>query len=230
MPAADKRRRTSSAVRVLLADDHGLIVEGMRALLERIDGVMVVAVAYNGREALAMARKHRPDLAIMDISMEELNGIEAAAQLRDELPGTHVLILSSHTGEQYVHRALRAGAAGYLVKDSMPGELATAVGAVMEGKKYLSPAICGHVMAGFGRHAAAALEDPLSSLTSRQREILQLIAEGKATKEIAFALGISVKTVETHRAALMERLGIRDVAGLVLFAVRHGVVRLDSRD
>lgn len=218
---------SGASIRVLVADDHALIVEAMRLMLERIDGLKVVAAAYNGRDALAMAREHRPDLVIMDISMQELNGIDAAAQLRDELPGTQVLILSSHTGPQYVHRALQAGVAGYLVKESMPAELASAVSAVMAGKKYLSPAICAHVMTGFARGAEAAQENPLSSLTSRQREILQMIAEGKSTKEIAFALGVSIKTVETHRAALMDRLGIRDVAGLVLFAVRYGLVQVD---
>jgi len=212
-------------VRVLLADDHVLIVEAMRLLVERIDGVVVVACASNGREALALAHEHRPDLAIMDISMQELNGIDAAARMREELPGTRVLILSSHTGESYVLRAMRAGVAGYLVKESMPGELQSAVRAIMKGDTYLSPAISAHVVSGFTQGAGE--QDPLAAITARQREILQMIAEGKSTKEIAFALHLSVKTVETHRAAIMKRLGVRDVAGLVVFAVRHGLIRVD---
>lgn len=215
------------SVRVLLADDHPIIVEALTLLLERMEGVRVVAAAHNGRDALALAREHRPDIVIMDIGMQELNGIEAAAQLRAELPQTRVLILSSHKSAEYVHRALRVGVSGYLVKESMSSELRAAVDALMLGKKYLSPDVSAHVMAEFARGDEVARSDPLASLTARQREILQMVAEGKSTKEIAFVLDVSVKTVETHRAAIMERLRIHDIAGLVLFAVRHGLVQVD---
>lgn len=216
-------------IRVLLADDHVLILEAMRLLLERLGGISVVGSARNGREALRVAKEQRPDIVIMDISMQEMNGIEAAEQIRESLAGTRVLILSSHTSEKYVNRAIRAGVAGYLVKDSLPAELATAVTAIAEGKMYLSPSIAGHVMASAGRDAQAIANDPLACLTVRQREVLQMIAEGKSTKQIASALDVSVKTVETHRAALMERLRIRDIAGLVLFAARNGLVDLGER-
>lgn len=212
-------------IRVLLADDHALIVEAMRLLIERIEGVKVVAEANNGRDAVARAREHAPDIAIVDISMQGLNGIEAASQIKEQAPGTRVLILSSHRDEEHVQRAVRAGIAGYLVKDSMPGELAAAIQAIARGDTYLSPSVSAHVMAAVGRSTGGPAAQ-LESLTSRQREILQMIAEGQATKEIAFALGVSVKTVETHRAAIMERLAIHDVPGLVLFAVRSGLIRV----
>ena len=217
-----------STIRVLLADDHALIVEAMRLLLDRLGGISVVGSARNGREAVRIAQEQRPDIVIMDISMQEMNGIEAAEQIRDSLAGTRVLILSSHTSDKYVNRAIRAGVAGYLVKDSLPAELAAAVTAVAEGKMYLSPSIAGHVMASARRDAQAIADDPLACLTARQREVLQMIAEGKTTKQIAFTLDVSVKTVETHRAAIMERLQIRDIAGLVLFAVRNGLVNPDE--
>lgn len=215
-----------STVRVLLADDHALILAALRLLVERIEGLKVVAEAFNGRDAIALAREHRPDLVIMDISMRELNGIEATSLIKAEMPGSHVLILSSHTTEEFVHRAIKAGASGYIVKDSLPHELSDAIRAVMRGDCYLSSSVSKHLVAGFVR-GSATQESSLALLTARQREILQMVAEGKSTKKIAHVLGLSVKTVETHRAALMERLDIRDVAGLVLFAVRHGLVSVD---
>lgn len=213
-------------IRILLADDHALIVAAMRMMIERMEAIQVVAEAYNGRDAVALAREHRPDLVIMDIGMRELNGIEAAAQIKGEDLPTRVLILSSHATEEFVRRAIKAGADGYLVKGSSPEELEAAIRATAAGHGYLSPTISRHVMAGMT--GGARQESSLDALTARQREILQMIAEGKSTKEIAFALDVSIKTVETHRAALMERLGIRDVAGLVLFAARHGLVDLDG--
>jgi DNA-binding NarL/FixJ family response regulator len=215
-----------SAMRVLLADDHGLILAAMRLLVERIEGVTVVAEAFNGRDAVALAKLHRPDLVIMDISMRELNGIDATRQIKAEVEGSQVLILSSHTSEDFVHRAIRAGASGYLVKDSVPHELQDAIRALARGDSYMSPSVSKHLVSGFMR-GGAAQESSLELLTGRQREILQMIAEGKSTKEIAHDLGLGVKTVETHRAALMGRLEIRDIAGLVLFAVRHGLVSVD---
>jgi DNA-binding NarL/FixJ family response regulator len=215
-----------SALRVLLCDDHTLVRAGIRALVEEMPDTTIVAEADNGREAVALAKQHRPELVVMDISMRELNGIEATAQIRAELPGTRVLILSMHTTEDFVRRALRAGASGYLVKDSAPLELRMAIDAIRRGETYLSSRVSQTLVSGLveGRPPESS---SLDALTPRQREILQLIAEGKSTKEIAFTLSVSVKTVETHRAALMERLGIRDVAGLVVFAVRNNLISVD---
>jgi DNA-binding NarL/FixJ family response regulator len=219
----------ASPARIILADDHALIVAAMRMMIERIDGLAVVAEAYNGRDAVALARTHRPDLVIMDISMKDLNGIEATAQIKQSQPETRVMILSSHTSEDFVRRAIKAGAEGYMVKDALAAELPAAIAAIMQGNTYLSPSISRHVMSGL-REPAERGDSPLDALTARQREILQLVAEGKSTKEIARSLEVSIKTIETHRAALMERLGIRDLAGLVRFAVRHGLVDIDRSD
>jgi DNA-binding NarL/FixJ family response regulator len=213
-------------VRILLADDHTLVQAGIRALLKEIEGVTIVAEAANGREAVAMARAEKPNLVLMDISMKELNGIEATARIKAEFPAVHVLILSMHTTEDFVRRALKAGASGYLVKDSAPLELKLAIEAIMRGEHYISSRVSKHLVSGLVEGAKEG-ESSIDSLSPRQREILQMIAEGKSTKEIAFVLEVSVKTVETHRAALMERLGIHDVAGLVLYAVRHRLVAVD---
>jgi DNA-binding NarL/FixJ family response regulator len=216
-----------SALRVLLCDDHTLVRAGIRALVLETPGAAIVAEADNGREAVALAKQHRPDLVVMDISMRELNGIEATAQIRAELPQTRVLILSMHTTEDFVRRALKAGASGYLVKDSAPLELKMAIEAIGRGETYLSSRVSKTLLSGLVDGRPAQSESSLDALTPRQREILQLIAEGRSTKEIAFTLSVSIKTVETHRAALMERLGIRDVAGLVVFAVRHNLISVD---
>ncbi len=216
-----------SSIRIVLADDHALVVAGITALLKDVDGANVVAIANDGREAVALCKKHKPDLIIMDVSMAELNGIEAAEQIHTELPETKVLMLSMHTGEEFVRRAIRMGVSGYLVKDSAPADLKIAIEAVMRGEIYLSPRIAQHVVSGFLQDREKHGEPTLESLTSRQREILQMIAEGKSTKEIAFRLNVSGKTVETHRAAIMDRLGIHDVAGLALFAAKNGLVSLD---
>ena len=219
-----------SLIRVLLADDHALVLAGIRALVEELGGTQIVAEANNGRDALALAKLHKPDLVIMDISMRELNGIEATAQIMAEVPSTRVLILSMHTTEDFVHRAIKAGASGYLVKDSAPLDLKMAIAAVLRDEIYLSPRVSKHVVSGFLHGKAHRNESTMDALTARQREILQMIAEGKSTKQIAYQLNVSVKTVETHRAALMERLDIHDIAGLVLFAVRHGVINVDRAD
>jgi len=216
-----------SAIRIVLADDHALVVAGITALLTGIEGASVVAIAKDGREAVTLCKQHQPDLVIMDVSMKELNGIEAAEQIHTEVPSTKVLMLSAHTGEDFVRRAFRMGVAGYLVKDSAPSDLKLAVEAVMRGEVYLSPRIAQHVVSGFLQEGTTRQEATLESLTSRQREILQMIAEGNSTKEIAFRLNVSTKTVETHRAAIMDRLGIHDVAGLALFAARSGLISLD---
>jgi DNA-binding NarL/FixJ family response regulator len=211
-----------AALRVLLADDHALVRAGMRSLLREIPGVEVVAEAGDGAEALELAARERPDVVLMDIAMRPVNGLEAAARLRERLPGVKVVILSMHASEEYVLQALRAGAAAYLIKDSATAELELALKSVMRGETYLSPAISRQVVEGYmQRVGAGGADDPL---TPRQREVLKRIAEGRSTKEIAFELKLSVKTVETHRAQIMERLGIRDVAGLVRYAMRAGLV------
>jgi DNA-binding NarL/FixJ family response regulator len=215
-------------VRIVLADDHALVRAGIRALLQGIEGMAVVAEAENGRDALALCVQHRPDLAILDITMQELNGIDAAAQVKAACPATRVLILSMHSSEEFVRRAIKAGANGYLVKDAAPLELAMAVQAVMRDEVYLSPRVSRHVVAGLREgESGDPRRSSLDALSARQREILQMIAEGKSTKEIAFVLDVSVKTVETHRAAIMDRLGIRDVPGLVVYAIRNGLIQIE---
>ena len=210
------------ALRVLLADDHALVRAGMRSLLRDIEGVEVVGEAADGAQALALAERERPDVVLLDIAMKGMNGLEAAARFRELHPGIKVIILSMHASEEYVLQALRAGAAAYLIKDSATAELELALRSVMRGETYLSPAISRQVVEGYvQRVGAGAGENPL---TPRQREVLKRIAEGRSTKEIAFDLGLSVKTVETHRAQIMERVGIRDVAGLVRYAMRTGLV------
>jgi len=214
-------------IRLLLADDHALVRSGIRALAEGLHGVEVVGEAVNGQEALALIDVHHPDIVLMDISMAALNGLEATARVAREHPQTRVLILSAHATEEYVGQALRSGAAGYLLKDATPAELDLAIRAVARGETYLSPAVSKPIVSGYVRRVggeAGALE----LLTSRQREILQLIAEGKGTKAIARILAISTKTVETHRAQLMDRLDIHDVAGLVRLAIRVGLIAADS--
>lgn len=215
-----------SPVRILLADDHNLVRAGVRALVREIEGATIVAEADNGRDAVQLATLHRPDVAILDISMRELNGIEATARIKAEGLGTRVLILSMHTSGDFVRRALRAGADGYMVKDCAPLELRLAIEALLRGESYLSPRISRPLVDGYVQSGEAA-PSPLDALTGRQREILQMIAEGRSTKEIAFALGVSVKTIESHRACLMERLGIHDLASLVIFAVRNDLVSVE---
>jgi DNA-binding NarL/FixJ family response regulator len=212
-----------AAVRVLVADDHALFRAGVRKLLQSFEGIQVVGEAADGHEALRLSGTERPDVLLMDIGMPGLNGVEAAARLTREGPRPRVVILAMHTGEDHVLRAIRAGAAGYLLKDASPAELEAAVRAAARGEIYLSPAISRYVVDDYVRRAAGD-RSPLDRLTSRQREVLQLIAEGNTTKAIATRLGLSVKTVETHRAQLMERLEARDVAALVRLAIRVGLV------
>jgi DNA-binding NarL/FixJ family response regulator len=212
-----------NTLRVLLADDHTLVRAGIRALLEEIPEVTVIAETGDGREALDLMRKHRPDIALLDIGMPGLNGLEIAQRAGKECPSTRILILSMHAGDTYVAQALQAGVAGYLLKDAAVDELPLAIKAVMRGEAYLSPAISRKVMDGF-LHGHEGAANPLAELTSRQREILQLIAEGHSTKEIASILNVSVKTVETHRLNMMERLGIHDIPGLVRLAIRAGLI------
>ena len=210
-------------IRVLIADDHTLVRAGIRALLQGLEGVEVVAEAGDGREAMALALVHRPDVLVTDIAMPHVSGLELAGRVARELPEARVIILSMYGNEEYASRALQAGAAGYLLKDSGLAELELAVRAVARGETYLSPAVSKHVIADYLRRTGGAPPES-GSLTPRQRQVLRLIAEGKTTKAIARLLGVSVKTVETHRAQLMDRLDIHDVAGLVRHAIRIGLV------
>jgi DNA-binding NarL/FixJ family response regulator len=187
--------------------------------------VEVVGEARDGREALALIAALLPDVAVLDVTMPGLSGIQVIAQLRVEQPAVRVIVLSMHDNEEYVRHALRAGAAGYLLKNSEPVELELAVRSVARGGSYLSPAVSRYVVTDYLRRSSE--EGPTDGLTSRQREILQLIAEGRTNMEIAASLSLSVKTVETHRAQLMSRLDIHDVAGLVRYAIRTGVIPSD---
>jgi len=216
-----------TAIRVMLADDHALFRAGIRSLLLAIEGVEIVGEARDGHEALRMVAERTPDVLLLDVALPELNGIEVAERLRDT-PGTRVLILSMFANEEFVLRSLRAGAAGYLLKDSSVVELETALRSVADGGSYLSPAVSGHVLAAYVRRVGEEGAPAEPTLTPRQREVLQLIAEGHGTKEIAARLCLSAKTVETHRAQLMDRLGIHDVAGLVRYAIRAGIVSADK--
>lgn len=209
---------------VLLADDHTLVRAGLKALLETIEGVTVVGDVGRGDEALAAISAHKPDVAVLDLSMPGLTGVEVAERAAKESPQTRVLMLSMHATESYVAQALRAGARGYLVKEAAVSELPAALEAITRGETYLSPGISRPALEEL---LASGKASPLETLSPRQREVLRRIAEGQATKEIAFELGLSVKTVETHRAQLMERLGIRDVPGLVRLAIRAGLVSSD---
>jgi DNA-binding NarL/FixJ family response regulator len=198
----------------------------MRSLLGNMEAVEVIGEAASAEEALALVTRERPDVVLMDIAMKGMTGLEATARIRDACPGVRVVILSMHAGEEYVLQALRAGAAGYLLKDAATGELELALRSVMRGESWFSPAVSRQVVEGYVQRVGG--EPAADVLTARQREVLRLVAGGKSTKEIAFALNLSVKTVETHRAQIMERLGIRDVAGLVRYALRTGLVPPDG--
>jgi DNA-binding NarL/FixJ family response regulator len=214
--------------RVTLADDHNLVRSGIRALLERLPDVEVVGEASDGREALALIAREKPDIAFLDIAMPSLNGLDAAPQIARESPRTRVVILSMHADEKHVAQALQVGVSGYVLKDCFVDELPVLIRAVTRGETYLSPGISKQVVEALKtRMNGGAGSAGADVLTPRQREILQLVAEGKSTKEIAASLDLSVKTVETHRAQIMNRLQIREVAGLVRYAIRMGLVTAD---
>lgn len=208
-------------IRVLIADDHELVRAGIASLLRAMEGIEVVAEARDGDEALALAAVHRPQVVVLDITMKGMGGLDAAARLAAEHPGTRVVMLSMHSDPAIVQQALASGAAGYLLKDAVVAELEDALRRVVRGETYLSPSLSRQVVEGFMRSNSGRRADPV--LTPRQREVLKLVAAGKGTKEIAFDLGLSAKTVEAHRAQIQERLGIRDVAGLVRYAIRAGI-------
>jgi len=209
-------------IKIVLADDHNLMRSGLKSLLSGMQGIEVVAEATNGREAVDLAGSVNPDVVLMDIGMKELNGIEAAAIIARDNPSVRIIMLSMHDTHDFVSEALKAGAAGYLLKDAVPVELEFALQAVVNGETYLSPRVSRQVVLSYVRppHAEVGLE----ALSPRQREILKAIARGRTTKQIAYDLGLSAKTVETHRAQIMERLDIHDVAGLVRFSIRLGLI------
>jgi DNA-binding NarL/FixJ family response regulator len=214
------------SVRIVLVDDHRLVRAGIRALLHQMTGMEVVGEANDGREALDVVERAQPDVVLMDISMKGLNGIDATAQLRRRNVEVKIIMLSMHAAEEQVARSLHAGANGYVVKDSAIEELESAIETVLRVETFLSPVLSRNVVERLLR-TAPGTPTPLSLLTPRQKEILQLIAEGRSTKEIAHLLGLSIKTVETHRAQLMQRVGIRDVPGLVRYALRAGLIQAD---
>lgn len=210
-------------VRVILADDHTLVRAGLRKLLESMPEVEVVGEAGDGQALLLLAEQLQPQVVLMDIAMPGLNGIEATARLVKSQPGIRVLILSMHQNEEYVRRALRHGAAAYLLKDAAPLELALALTAVLRGETYLSPAVSKGVLSDYVQRLRSD-ESAGVQLSPRQTEVLQLVAEGHSSKEIARRLDVSVKTVESHRSQLMKLLDIHEVAGLVRYAMRVGLV------
>jgi DNA-binding NarL/FixJ family response regulator len=212
-------------IKILIADDHGVVAEGLKHLIEAQADMRVVAIAADGREAVRVAREAQPDVVLMDLSMPELNGADAARAILERDPKCRVIVLSMYADREYVRRALRAGAAGYVVKRSAAKEVVEAIRAVFGGGRYLSPRVADVVIDDYADDKAA---DPLSRLSAREREVLQLIAEGRTGAEIAQRLSLSQKTVETYRARLVEKLGIRDVAGLVRFAIQRGLVSLDE--
>ncbi len=209
-------------IRIVLADDHNLVRSGLKSLLEGMHGVEVVAEARNGREAVDLANSANPDVILMDIGMKELNGIEAAAIIARDYPSVRVIILSMHDTQDFVSEALKAGAAGYVLKDAAPLELEFALQAVAGGETYLSPRVLRQVVQSYVRPPDT--ETGLEALSPRQREILKAIAIGRTTKQIAYDLALSIKTIETHRAQIMERLDIHDIAGLVRFSIRIGLI------
>jgi len=213
----------NTTIGVLLADHHALFRAGARCLLRETAGFEVVAEANDGREAVGLVAIHHPRLVLMEIGMPHLNGVEATAQIVNEFPDVRVLILSAHTSDEHVFRALRAGASGYVYKGCLPAEFQLAIESVARGEIFLSPAISRHVIEAF-LSGAADQADSLEQLTPRQREVLQLIAEGHSTKAIARILASSAKTIDCHRTNIMDRLAIRNIQGLVRYAIRHGLV------
>jgi two-component system, NarL family, response regulator NreC len=207
-------------IRVLLADDHKMVRQGFRLILLSQDDMEVVGEAGNGREAIELAKALSPDVIIMDVTMPELNGIEATRRIRDVSPYIRVLALSVHRESVYVREIIRAGAEGYLLKESADEELLAAVRALARGQSYLSPEVSGAILKDYRKHAA----NPLDLLSAREREVLQLIAEGKTNKEIAGLLQLSIYTVDGHRTRIMDKLDLHSAGELVRFAMRQGLV------
>lgn len=210
----------NTKIRVLLADDHAILRKGVRMLIHTQPDMEVVGEARTGREAIAEARRLKPDIVVMDVSMPELNGIEGTRQICDELTRTKVIALSMHKDSVYVREILRAGARGYVLKDSEDEDLLKAVRCVFRGEAYLSPAVSDAVLTDYRKQVT----NPVDLLTSREREILTMVAEGKTNKEIAQALNLSVYTVESHRGSAMEKLNLHNTGDIVRFALRNGLI------
>jgi DNA-binding NarL/FixJ family response regulator len=207
-------------IRILLADDHAVVRQGFKMILDAQPDMEIVGEAANGREVLALAEEVRPDVVVMDVAMPELNGIEATRRLAASMPHARVLALSMHKDSVYVREILRAGARGYVLKESGAGDLVKAVRAVAAGEGYLSPAVSNAVLDDYRRHVT----NPIDLLTTREREVLQMLAEGKTNKEIAAVLDLSVYTIEAHRGRIMEKLNLHSINDLVRFAVRNGLI------
>jgi two-component system, NarL family, response regulator NreC len=212
-------------VRILLADDHNILRDGMRLLLERQPGFSVVGEAADGREIVEMAREHHPDVIVMDIAMPNMNGIEATRRIVEKRPETGVVILSMHYDESYVLRSLKAGARAYLLKDALKAELISAIRAVAEGRSFFSPKVSRVLQEDYVKALNRKdSDDTYELLTDREREILQLVAEGKTNKEIASLLTVSLYTVDTHRTHILQKLNLHSVPELILYAVRKGII------
>src|SRR3954453_13370995 len=231
MPAAfanakhDTYRSTCMSIRILLADDHNLFRQGLRRIIEAQPDMQVVAEASSGLEAIDLTKEHKPDVAIVDIAMKELNGIEATAQLLRHSPEKAVLILSMYSDERYVMRALRCGARGYVLKDTVEEGLIEAIQQVHAGQAYFSPVIAKILQEGHARQEHGhGVDDRYETLTERERQLYHMLAEGQTNKDIAARLGLSLHTVETHRTRIMEKMGVHSIAELVLSAVRRGIV------
>ena len=214
-----------SGTQVLLADDHSIVRKGLRSILEGEQDIKVVAEAANGREAVRLCEQFRPSIAIMDIGMPQLNGIDATAQIRKVSPETQIMILSMHTDETYILRALSCGAKAYVLKDAAEDEILPATRALLSGKSYFSPAIAKTLVEDYVRYLRQrGLEDSYDLLTDREKEVLQLLAEGRSNKEVANVLGLSVTTIETHRTNMMQKLDLHSTAEIVLYAVRKRII------
>ena len=212
-------------IRIILADDHSVIRRGLRLLLEQQEDFEVIGEASDGREAVALAEALKPDIAVMDITMQNLNGIEAARQITAKQLGTAIIMLSMHADEAFVLRALKAGARGYVLKEAPESDLVKAVRLVSDGKSFFSPAVSRMLVEDYVRRLQDKdIEDSYDLLTARERELLQLIAEGKSNKDVANMLNLSVYTVETHRSNILEKLNLHSVPELILYAVRKGVI------
>jgi DNA-binding NarL/FixJ family response regulator len=216
------------SIRVLIADDHKIMLAGLRSILEKQTDFEVVGEADNGRKAVQMAQEKKPDVVVMDVSMPDLNGIEATKQIIESLPETRVIALSMHSDKRFVMGMLRAGASGYLLKDCASQELANAIVQVARGKKYLSPEITGVVINDFLLgDSSEEVAIAASQLSPREREVLQLIAEGWSTKQIASHLYVSIKTIETHRRQIMKKLDLHSIADLTKYAIREGLTSIE---
>jgi len=216
------------AIRVLLADDHVVVRDGLRLIVEANDDMTVVGEASDGREAAEKARELRPDVMVMDIAMPELNGIDATQRIRERCPSVQVVILSMHASTEHIHRALQAGARGYVLKESAGEEVVAAVRAVHAGHWYLSERIADTALDDYARKRTTPLDrSPIEQLSPREREVLQLVVEGKSSTEIAACIHLSPKTVDTYRSRIMGKLGVHDFASLIRFAIEHGLTPSD---